>query len=118
LINKNIKFGIKENGIYLLSKLFNNDLTNIIKLIFDSNDLISKKSILIIFYIVNFDDYIDVLIKNETIEKIISIIESEEIKERINNNIEIKIDKDNSCDISEDVSENIIYKMNKSRVLK
>jgi hypothetical protein len=36
-------------------------------------------------------------------EKIISIIENEEKKERTNNNVEIEIDKDNLCDISKDV---------------
>jgi hypothetical protein len=64
-----------------------------------------------------FDDCFDVLIKNETIEKIISIIENEERKERINN-IEIKADKDNSCDMFKDIFKNKIYKVNKSRVLR
>jgi hypothetical protein len=114
LIYRNMEIGIEENRIYLLSKLFNNDLTNIIKLIFDFDDLISEMSGNVIYYMIEFDSCFNVLIKNETIEKIISIIENEERKERINNDIEIKIDKDNSCDISKDVT----YEMNKSRVLK
>jgi hypothetical protein len=61
---------------------------------------------------IKFNDCFDVLIKNETIEKIISIIENEERKERINN-IEIKIDKDNSCGISKDILKNKIYKDDK-----
>jgi hypothetical protein len=72
--------------------LFNNDVTNIIKLIFDFDDLISETSGFVIFSMIDFDDSFDMLIKNQMIEKIISIIENEEKKEKTNNNVEIKVD--------------------------
>jgi hypothetical protein len=99
-----------------LSKLFNNDITNIIKLVFDSDDLISQRSGWVIFYMIYFDDCFDVLIKNQTIEKIISINENEERKERMDDSIEFEIGKNNSCDISKDVFKNKIYKLKMSGV--
>jgi hypothetical protein len=85
---------------------------------FDSDDLINKTYGLVIFDMIDSDDCFDVLIKNETIEKIISIIKNEERKQRINNNIEIKIDKDNSYNIFKDIFKIRIYEVNKSRMLR